>query len=187
MTKKFVCVQGSPEVPKGTEVLFNSGFNTTWCAPNNVAWTRCPLELWQVEGNECWEEVKEETISHTPAKRWKPKVGQPFYCLDESGFVGENEWDGTLGDERMWEIGNCFQTEQDARDEVKRRESIANAWRPKDKEEWWAWDYSMQRPSTVTFTNIYDSLVYIGAVHPTEEACQKWGKTYAKYCLPKTE
>lgn len=244
MTKKFLCIQGSPEIPKGSMVekdglsyaLYIQGvrYNTPKGTPVN-------LEPWQVEGNECWEEVKEEmiesTAEQTPDKqsiaqecynqclvvecgegecaeaiatrfpkfvnrievqeetkeeekptRWKPKVGQPFYCLDESGFVGEDEWDGTLGDERMLEIGNCFQTEQEAYDELKRRESIANAWRPKEGEEFYYWSFQGNHAQKAVIpTKFHYASMFIGAVHPTEEACQRWGKTYAKYFLPKTE
>jgi hypothetical protein len=187
MTKKYKCIVGSPEIPKGTMVLFSSGFNTTWCAPNNVAWTKCALELWQVEGNECWEEVKAETISPTPAKRLKPKPEGEYHYLDSDGYIRTTEYDCAI-DERRYIMGNCFRTQQEARDELMRRESIANAWRSKEGEECWFWHFESKKPFqpgiTVTF---YSGHTYIGACHPTKEACQKWGETYAKYFLPKTE
>lgn len=125
----------------------------------------------------------------TQTTRWKPKMGQPFYCLDESGFVEEDEWDGTLGDQRKWDIGNCFKTEQEARDEVKRRESIANAWRPKGWDECWIWSFTASKPMKCIYSTDcdYTGDAYIGAIHPTEEACKQWGETYAHLFLPKTE
>ena len=180
--KKYICVQGSPEIPKGTIVGFNSAGWYVMELPQKCGYKT--LEIWQVESNECWEEVKAETISSTPT-RWKPILGQPFYCIDEGGFVEEDEWDGTLGDESMWEIGNCFPTEQQARDEVKRRESIANACRPDVWEECWAWSYDKCRPLQVNYDVQYTADSYIGACHPTEEACRAWGEKYSKYFLPK--
>lgn len=250
--KKYICKIGSPEIPKGTIAewdvvnqcysLYNEKFQV-----DSVRIVIDDLGDWQVEGNSCWEEVKEEMIEFTAEQiqfiaqecynqclvvecgegecaeaiatrfpnlvgriedvkeetkeeenptRWKPKMGQPFYCLDESGFVEEDEWDGTLGDQRKWDIGNCFQTKQDARDEAKRRESIANAWRPVDYGYIYIWNKSSGNVIELHMRNYpsYQSLlrcwrydIYIGAVHPTEELCKQWGETYAKYFLPKTE
>lgn len=181
MTKKFLCIQGSPEIPKGTIATWRQDTGEYHLSPPYLHIT---LEMEQVEGNECWEEVKEETKEEDKPTRWKPKMGQPFYCLDESGFVDIDEWDGTLGDQRKWDIGNCFQTEQEARDEVKRRESIANAWIPKDGEECWMWDFTAGGVVYARTTPV--PYIYIGAIHPTEEACQIWGENYAHVFLPKT-
>lgn len=236
MTKKFVCIQGSPEIPKGTIVELTTAGWYLIDLPEQRGFRM--LETWQVEGNSCWEEVKEEMTEFTAEQiqfiaqecynqclvvecgegecaeaiatrfpnlvgriedakeetkeeekfiRFKPKIGQPFYCLDESGFVDIDEWDGTLGDQRKWDIGNCFRTEQDARDELKRRESIANAWRPQDGEWCWIWSYEANGAVECVYSSSYTSDYYIGAIHPTEEACQIWGETYAKYFLPKAE
>lgn len=46
--------------------------------------------------------------------RWKPEMGQKYYFSDNDGSVGCNRWDGDHIDRNRFEIGNCFQTEEEA-------------------------------------------------------------------------
>ena len=54
-----------------------------------------------------FEEVNEST-------RWKPEADQKYYFSDNDGSVGYNRWDGDHIDRNRFEIGNCFQTEEEA-------------------------------------------------------------------------
>ena len=55
-----------------------------------------------------FEEIKEQT-------RWKPEKFQKYYFSDNDGSVGYNRWDGDHIDRNRLEIGNCFQTEEEAK------------------------------------------------------------------------
>lgn len=54
-----------------------------------------------------FEEVKEPT-------RWKPEVDQEYYSLGRDGSVTPDEWTGICIDDDRFDIGNCFQTEEEA-------------------------------------------------------------------------
>ena len=60
-----------------------------------------------------WEEVKEPT-------RWKPEMNQEYYFVDSDGFVFCNRWDDCSIDHGRFEIGNIFQTEEEAKKSVEK-------------------------------------------------------------------
>ena len=46
---------------------------------------------------------------------WKPEDGSIYYRVSDTGSVGIKRWeDTTCGDEWRWQIGNVFQTEEEA-------------------------------------------------------------------------
>lgn len=51
------------------------------------------------------EEVKE-------SGRWKPKKGEAYYYLDDSGIVTHRIWMDDGSDENRFRIGNCFKTRE---------------------------------------------------------------------------
>ena len=53
-----------------------------------------------------FEEIKEPT-------RWKPELGQRYYFLDSNGFAHYIIWADDSIDRSRFEIGNCFQAEQE--------------------------------------------------------------------------
>lgn len=54
-----------------------------------------------------FEEIKEPT-------RWKPEIDEEYYCLGKDGSVTPDEWTGISIDNDRFDIGNCFQTEEEA-------------------------------------------------------------------------
>ena len=55
-----------------------------------------------------FEEIKEST-------RWKPEMGHDYYYISGDGHVYDNSWDDSqFVDRGRFEIGNCFQTEEEA-------------------------------------------------------------------------
>ena len=54
-----------------------------------------------------FEEINEST-------RWKPDRSQKYYFLDSNGLVYEGRWDDLYNDRNRFEIGNCFQTVEEA-------------------------------------------------------------------------
>ena len=55
-----------------------------------------------------FEEVKEST-------RWKPEMSNDYYYISGDGHVYDNSWDDSrFVDNGRFEIGNCFQTREEA-------------------------------------------------------------------------
>ena len=54
-----------------------------------------------------FEEIDEST-------RWKPEMDQKYYCAGSDGSVIDDYWGGYNIDCNRFEIGNCFQTEEEA-------------------------------------------------------------------------
>lgn len=61
--------------------------------------------------------MKEEIAAEKTGKGpWEPECGSLFYRVSDSGSVGIKRWeDTTCGDEWRWQIGNVFQTEEEAK------------------------------------------------------------------------
>jgi hypothetical protein len=47
-------------------------------------------------------------------ERWKPKHGEEYWFIWDTGQIKNKVWGTWSYDERRWAIGNCFQTRQDA-------------------------------------------------------------------------
>ena len=67
---------------------------------------------------EWFEEIKEST-------RWKPEENQKYYFLDSNGHVYNNIWAGDSIDRNRSDIGNCFQTEEEAEKVVEYLKALA--------------------------------------------------------------
>ena len=65
-----------------------------------------------------FEEVKEPT-------RWKPEMCHVYYLLDDDGTVYNNLWDDDSVDNGRFEIGNCFQTKEEAERVVEYLKALA--------------------------------------------------------------
>lgn len=61
-----------------------------------------------------WEEVKETT-------RWKPDEIQKYYYVDNDGLVRDDTWWNSAGvDQDRFDLGNCFQTKEEAEKAVEK-------------------------------------------------------------------
>ena len=66
-----------------------------------------------------FEEIKEST-------RWKPEISHDYYYISGDGNVYDNSWDDSLFiDNGRFEIGNCFQTEEEAERVVEYLKALA--------------------------------------------------------------
>ena len=66
-----------------------------------------------------FEEVDEST-------RWKPRKNHIYYCISGDGYVAEDIWyGGQCVDDDRFEIGNCFQTEDEAKRVVEYLKALA--------------------------------------------------------------
>lgn len=57
-------------------------------------------------------------------KRWKPRCGEQYYCLNCTGAVSDTTFNSTC-DSDVWAHGNCFKTGEEAEFEAERRKVIA--------------------------------------------------------------
>ena len=65
-----------------------------------------------------FEEINEST-------RWKPEMCHVYYLLDDDGTVYNNLWDDDPVDNGRFEIGNCFQTKEEAEQVVEYLKALA--------------------------------------------------------------
>ena len=65
-----------------------------------------------------FEEVNEST-------RWKPETRQNYYCVTSEGSVVKDDWSNWDLDDGRFEIGNCFQTEEEAKRVVECLKALA--------------------------------------------------------------
>ena len=49
------------------------------------------------------------------SNRWKPETRQNYYCVTSDGLVYNSIWADDSIDSRRFDIGNCFQTEEEAK------------------------------------------------------------------------
>lgn len=47
-------------------------------------------------------------------KRWKPKNRETYYCVGTNSTIQTYTWSGVSYDERIYDFGNCFKTEEEA-------------------------------------------------------------------------
>jgi hypothetical protein len=50
----------------------------------------------------------------TSPERWKPKPGEEYWFIWDTGQIKNKVWGTWSYDERRWTIGNCFHTRQEA-------------------------------------------------------------------------
>ena len=65
-----------------------------------------------------FEEIKETT-------RWKPELGYKYYLSDSNGSIYDSVWTNDSIDDGRFEIGNCFQTEEEAKKVVEYLKALA--------------------------------------------------------------
>lgn len=90
-----------------------------------------------------------ELLTPTPTHKRKyfvPKVGEEYWVIDELSIFIEFTNTKEDYDEINIKSGNCFATEQDAQDELNRRQAIVRIWNNYDDKYAWEidWDNSDQ-------------------------------------------
>ena len=64
------------------------------------------------------EEIKEST-------RWKPEVHQCYYYISSSGGILDDVWNNYDSDRKLFSMGNCFQTKEEAERVVEYLKALA--------------------------------------------------------------
>lgn len=186
--KKYICIKGSPEIPKGSEATTysNKSGETDKYSIYFKEYFVGLVEDWSIEQNDCWEEVKEETP--IPVKRWKPEYGEGYWYYIIDGNIISDHWEGTMLDNKMYSVGNIFRTEKEAKAEVMRMKSRAGRWDfvPTSTKSYYVWNIEDEKVYENSHRgDTYDTALWnIGNCHRSREDAEKWGETYAKYFIP---
>lgn len=115
--KRYKLKKDTPAFKAGTECYIEEAGHMVPC--RGISYTI--VHKAQLEKNpnilaDWFEEVKEPTL-------WKPETGQEYYLLDSNGFVYNSIWADDSIDRSRFDIGNCFQTEEEAEKVVEKLKS----------------------------------------------------------------
>lgn len=106
--KRYKLKRDIPAFKAGTECYIEEAGHMVPC--RGISYTIVHKDQLEKNPNilaEWFEEIKEPT-------RWKPEIDEEYYCLDSNGLVYNNIWADDSIDHSRFEIGNCFQTEEEA-------------------------------------------------------------------------
>ena len=115
-----------------------------------------------------------------------PKVGDKQYSVSVFGDIFSRIWggyDNDSNDEDLIKIGNVFKTKEDAEMEVLRLKSKAQAWVPKDGEDFYYWDFGtggVVRDGCYILKKSKIVAALIGNYKKTEAECQAWYDEFGK-------
>lgn len=105
--KRYKLKKDLPAFKAGTECYIEEAGNMVPC--RGVSYTIVHKD--QLEQNpdiidDWFEEIEEPT-------RWKPEFGYKYYLSDSNGSIYDSFWSNDSADRSRFEIGNCFQTEEE--------------------------------------------------------------------------
>ena len=105
--KRYKLKKDTPAFKAGTECYIEEAGNMVPC--RGISYTIVHKDQLEKNPNiltDWFEEIDEST-------RWKPEQDQEYYLLDSNGLVHESVWADDSADRSRFEIGNCFQTEEE--------------------------------------------------------------------------
>lgn len=119
--KRYKLLKDTPAFKAGTECYIEEAGHMVPC--RGISYTIVHKD--QLENNpniltDWFEEIKEST-------RWKPKRSdEEYYYLENTGWICSDTWrDAVSIDHERFEIGNCFQTEEEAEKVVEYLKALA--------------------------------------------------------------
>ena len=137
--KRYKLKKDTPAFKAGTECYIEEAGNMVPC--RGISYTIVHKDQLEKNPNilsDWFEEVNDPT-------RWKPEMGQKYYCLGSDGSVVDDDWCGLRIDYNRFKIGNCFQTEEEAERAVEYRKALvvvrgdAISKFTKDKNNWYVY------------------------------------------------
>lgn len=117
--KRYKLKKDIPAFKTGTECYIEEAGNMVPC--RGISYTIVHKDQLEKNPNiltDWFEEVKEQT-------RWKPEEPQKYYFIRTSGYVYVTTWTDYYIDNDRFEIGNCFQTEEEAERVVEYLKALA--------------------------------------------------------------
>ena len=106
--KRYKLKKDTPAFKAGTECYIEEAGNMVPC--RGISYTIVHKDQLEKNPNiltDWFEEVNEPT-------RWKPETDQKYYCLGSDGSAVDDDWCGLSIDRNRFELGNCFETEEEA-------------------------------------------------------------------------
>lgn len=120
--KKYKLVKDLPTFELGDEFILKEGIGLQHVlegCDGAIIYTEATIEKFPNILTDWFEEVKEST-------RWKPKKNHIYYCIIGDSYVAEDVWyGGQCVDDDRFEIGNCFQTKEEAERVVEYLKALA--------------------------------------------------------------
>ena len=118
--KRYKLKKDTPAFKAGTECYIEEAGNMVPC--RGISYTIVHKDQLEKNPNiltDWFEEVKEQT-------RWKPEHKQGYHYVSSDGCIYYDSWANGLSlDNGRFEIGNCFQTEEEAEQVVEYRKALA--------------------------------------------------------------
>lgn len=117
--KRYKLLKDTPAFKAGTECYIEEYGNMVPC--RGISYTIVHKDQLEKNPNildEWFEEIKEST-------RWKPEERQDYYCVTSDGSVVKDDWSNWCLDDGRFEIGNCFQTKEEAERVVEYLKALA--------------------------------------------------------------
>ena len=118
--KRYKLKKDAPAFKAGTECYIEEAGNMVPC--RGISYTIVHKDQLEKNPNiltEWFEEVNESTL-------WKPENFQKYYYVEDDGFVYDDNWgNGYAIDNGRFEIGNCFQTKEEAERVVEYLKALA--------------------------------------------------------------
>ena len=117
--KRYKLLKDTPAFKAGTECYIEDAGHIVPC--RGISYTivhKDQLEKSPSILTDWFEEIKEPT-------RWKPENGERYYWLDSNGLVCHNIWADDSIDRSRFEIGNCFETREEAERVVEYLKALA--------------------------------------------------------------
>lgn len=105
--KRYKLKRDLPTFKAGEIFYISDAGNLLRESDNIAAYSWTTLDKFPNILTDWFEEIKE-------SNRWKPEADQKYYFSDNDGSVGYNRWDGDHIDRNRFEIGNCFETKEEA-------------------------------------------------------------------------
>lgn len=108
--KRYKLKRDTPAFKAGTECYIEEAGHMVPC--RGISYTIVHRDQLDKNPNiltDWFEEIEEQT-------RWKPEKGQTYYRVGSDGRIYDDAWDDSLSitDGERFDIGNCFQTEEEA-------------------------------------------------------------------------
>ena len=117
--KRYKLLKDTPAFKAGTECYIEDAGHIVPC--RGISYTivhKDQLEKSPSILTDWFEEIKEPT-------RWKPEIDERYYWSGSNGLVCHNIWAGDSIDRSRFEIGNYFQTEEEAKRVVEYLKALA--------------------------------------------------------------
>ena len=112
--KRYKLKKDTPAFKAGTECYIEEAGNMVPC--RGISYTIVHKDQLEKNPNiltDWFEEIKEST-------RWKPELGYKYYLSDSNGSIYDSVWSNDYIDRSRSEIGNCFESREEAEKAVEK-------------------------------------------------------------------